>query len=85
MGTAPLPPTGEERSAGDRPHERLRLYGGRPATRSTPTTRRWRAWPSGLPASASSDYGTPFYEIFKRYDSDFYKIDPMLFSPPKSG
>ena len=34
-----------------------------------------------LPASASSDYGTPFYDIFKRYDNDFYKIDPMLFSP----
>ena len=29
----------------------------------------------------SSDYGTPFYDVFKRYDSDFYKIDPMLFSP----
>ena len=34
-----------------------------------------------LPASTSTDYGTPFYDIFKRYDNDFYKIDPMLFSP----
>ena len=34
-----------------------------------------------LPASASADYGTPFYDIFKRYNNDFYKIDPMLFSP----
>jgi methenyltetrahydromethanopterin cyclohydrolase len=34
-----------------------------------------------LPASASSDYGTPFYDIFKRSDHDFYRIDPMLFSP----
>jgi methenyltetrahydromethanopterin cyclohydrolase len=34
-----------------------------------------------LPASASPDYGTPFYQVFKRYDSDFYKIDPLLFSP----
>ena len=34
-----------------------------------------------LPASASADYGTPFYDIFKRYDNDFYKIDPLLFSP----
>ncbi len=34
-----------------------------------------------MPASASPDYGTPFYEIFKRYDNDFYKIDPLLFSP----
>ena len=34
-----------------------------------------------LPAMASKDYGTPFYDIFQRYDRDFYKIDPLLFSP----
>ena len=34
-----------------------------------------------VPASASRDYGTPFYEIFQRYGGDFYKIDPLLFSP----
>ena len=34
-----------------------------------------------LPAAASADYGTPFYEIFKRAGNDFYKIDRMLFSP----
>jgi methenyltetrahydromethanopterin cyclohydrolase len=34
-----------------------------------------------LPSLTSSDYGTPFYDIFKRYDNDFYKIDPLLFSP----
>ncbi len=34
-----------------------------------------------LPASASADYGTPFYDIFARYDRQFYKIDKMLFSP----
>lgn len=34
-----------------------------------------------LPASASPDYGTPFYDIFNRYERDFYKIDRLLFSP----
>jgi methenyltetrahydromethanopterin cyclohydrolase len=34
-----------------------------------------------LPASSSADYGTPFYEIFNRYERQFYKIDRMLFSP----
>ncbi|HEY7683860.1 MAG TPA: methenyltetrahydromethanopterin cyclohydrolase [Gemmatimonadales bacterium] len=34
-----------------------------------------------LPASASKDYGRTFFEIFERYDKDFYKIDPLLFSP----
>ena len=34
-----------------------------------------------LPSSNSPDYGKPFAEIFKRYEYDFFKIDPMLFSP----
>ncbi len=34
-----------------------------------------------VPSSASRDYGTPFYELFQRYGGDFYKIDPLLFSP----
>jgi methenyltetrahydromethanopterin cyclohydrolase len=34
-----------------------------------------------LPSMASPDYGTPFHEIFERYEYDFYKIDPLLFSP----
>ncbi len=34
-----------------------------------------------VPASSSSDHGTPFRKIFARYDHDFYKIDPHLFSP----
>ena len=53
----------------------------RRATPCAQTTTSWQALAARLPASASSDYGTPFYDIFKRYDSDFYKIDPMLFSP----
>jgi methenyltetrahydromethanopterin cyclohydrolase len=36
-----------------------------------------------VPSSASVDYGRPFGEIFKRYGGDFYRIDPMLFSPAK--
>ena len=34
-----------------------------------------------VPSIASRDYGASFYELFKRYNGDFYKIDPMLFSP----
>ena len=36
-----------------------------------------------LPSSASKDYGKPFAEIFKSVNMDFYKIDPLLFSPAK--
>ena len=34
-----------------------------------------------LPSCASRDFGAPFAEIFKRYEYDFYKVDPGLFSP----
>ncbi len=34
-----------------------------------------------LPSSASDDYGRPFAEVFKAVNYDFYKVDPMLFSP----
>jgi methenyltetrahydromethanopterin cyclohydrolase len=34
-----------------------------------------------VPSSTSPDYGAPFYDTFKGYNYDFYKIDPLLFSP----
>ena len=36
-----------------------------------------------IPSSSSPDFGKPFIEIFERYERDFYKIDPMLFSPAR--
>ncbi|MFP4481949.1 MAG: methenyltetrahydromethanopterin cyclohydrolase [Thermovirgaceae bacterium] len=36
-----------------------------------------------LPSSAARDFGTPFAKLFKQYDGDFYKIDPLLFSPAR--
>jgi methenyltetrahydromethanopterin cyclohydrolase len=35
----------------------------------------------GVPSGGSADYGRPFEEIFQRYNGDFYRIDPFLFSP----
>ncbi len=34
-----------------------------------------------VPSSSSRDYGSPFLELFERYQRDFFKIDPKLFSP----
>ncbi|WP_454855333.1 methenyltetrahydromethanopterin cyclohydrolase [Rhizobium binxianense] len=34
-----------------------------------------------LPSGRSRDYGLPFAEIFKKFNGDFYAIDPHLFSP----
>ena len=36
-----------------------------------------------LPSSNSGDYGKPFAEVFRGYGYDFFRIDPMLFSPAR--
>jgi methenyltetrahydromethanopterin cyclohydrolase len=81
MGTAPLPTTARSdiRAIG-RTNDCI-LYGGQARYTVRAEDSELADLVERLPASASADYGTPFYDIFKRYDSDFYKIDPMLFSP----
>lgn len=34
-----------------------------------------------IPSQSAKDYGEPFKNILKKYNGDFYKIDPSLFSP----
>lgn len=36
-----------------------------------------------LPSGCSPDYGKPFAQVFADYHYDFFKIDPLLFSPAK--
>jgi methenyltetrahydromethanopterin cyclohydrolase len=81
MGAAPLPPPAKNdvRAIG-RTNDCV-LYGGQARYTVDASDEELADLAKKLPASTSSDYGTPFYEIFKRYDKDFYKIDPMLFSP----
>jgi len=81
MGTAPLPPVAKNdlRAIG-RTNDCI-LYGGQARYTVNADDAELSALVPKIPAAASKDYGTPFYEIFKRYDGDFYKIDPLLFSP----
>lgn len=81
MGTAPLPPTARSdiRAIG-RTNDCI-LYGGQARFTIRGEDDELEGLAARLPASASADYGSPFYDIFKQYDSDFYKIDPLLFSP----
>lgn len=80
-GTAPLAPvSSDDLLAIGRTNDCI-LYGGRVNLTVDATDDELRALIGGLPASASTDYGRPFSEIFRRYHNDFYKIDPMLFSP----
>jgi methenyltetrahydromethanopterin cyclohydrolase len=81
MGTAPLPTTAKsDMRAIGRTNDCI-LYGGQARYMIRADDTELADLATRLPASASADYGTPFYDIFKRYDNDFYKIDPMLFSP----
>jgi len=84
MGTAPLALTAKSdlRAIG-RTNDCV-LYGGTARYTIRADDDELAALAARLPASASSDYGQPFYEIFKRYGNDFYKIDPMLFSPAEA-
>lgn len=81
IGTAPLAPVARNdlRAIG-RTNDCI-LYGGQARYTVRADDAELAELAPKLPASVSKDYGTPFYEIFKRYDSDFYKIDPLLFSP----
>jgi methenyltetrahydromethanopterin cyclohydrolase len=81
IGTAPLPTLAKNdlRAIG-RTNDCI-LYGGRTSFIIDGTDDELADLAAKMPASSSSDYGTPFYETFKRYNGDFYKIDKLLFSP----
>jgi len=81
IGMAPVPPVAKNdlRAIG-RTNDCI-LYGGRARYTVRAGDAELAELVAKIPASASKDYGTPFYAIFKRYDGDFYKIDPLLFSP----
>jgi len=81
IGTAPLaPPARSDIRAVGRTNDCIQ-YGGQARYTIRATDDELAQLAARLPACTSNDYGTPFYEVFKRYANDFYKIDPMLFSP----
>jgi methenyltetrahydromethanopterin cyclohydrolase len=81
FGICPLAPVAaEDLRAIGRTNDAV-LYGGRAWYTVRGDDAQIEEWVVKLPSSASKDYGTPFYELFQRYQGDFYKIDPSLFSP----
>jgi methenyltetrahydromethanopterin cyclohydrolase len=81
IGNAPVPPVAkDDMKAIGRTNDCV-LYGGQARYTVDAGDDELSELAAKLPASASEDYGAPFIEIFKRYDNDFYKIDPLLFSP----
>jgi len=81
VGTAPLTPLAKNDLRGIGRTNDCILYGGQAHYTVKAGDTELADLALKLPASASKDYGVPFYEIFERYDKDFYKIDPLLFSP----
>jgi methenyltetrahydromethanopterin cyclohydrolase len=81
FGTAPLPPVARNdiRAIG-RTNDCV-LYGGQARFVIDAGNEELSMLVERLPSSASSDYGSPFYDVFMRYNKDFYRIDPLLFSP----
>jgi methenyltetrahydromethanopterin cyclohydrolase len=81
FGTAPLPPVArDEMHAIGRTNDAI-LYGGRVVLWVRAEDDQLAEIGPRVPSSASPDHGAPFASIFERYGHDFYKIDPMLFSP----
>jgi methenyltetrahydromethanopterin cyclohydrolase len=81
FGSCPLPPVaGDDMAALGRTNDAV-LYGGQVHLTVDAGDDTLRELVDRLPATASSDYGEPFGKVFKDAEYDFYKIDPLLFSP----
>jgi methenyltetrahydromethanopterin cyclohydrolase len=81
FGTAPLPPIAKKTvPAIGRTNDAI-LYGAQVTLWVRSEDEVLSELGPRVPASASPDYGAPFAEVFQRVGGDFYKIDPLLFSP----
>ena len=80
-GIAPLPPVATDFvQAIGRTNDAI-LYGGRVTLWVRADDELLEQIGPKVPSSSSKDHGAPFAEVFAKYGGDFYKIDPLLFSP----
>ena len=81
---APLsPPHPDFVTAMGRTNDAIIYRRPRAALRDRPGRRRARARRRAAELKARATTARPFAEIFKRFNGDFYAIDPMLFSPAR--
>ncbi|MEA2630850.1 MAG: methenyltetrahydromethanopterin cyclohydrolase [Chloroflexota bacterium] len=81
LGTAPMPPVAaDDLAAIGRTNDAI-LYGARVVLWVTGDDDSLREVGPRVPSTSSRDHGEPFAAIFKRYNHDFYAVDPHLFSP----
>jgi methenyltetrahydromethanopterin cyclohydrolase len=81
FGSAPLPPVAADDLTGIGRTNDAVLYGGEVTLWLRGDDDELAALGPRVPSSASPDHGRPFREIYDRCGGDFYKIDPLLFSP----
>ena len=80
-GSAPIPPPSADFiTAMGRTNDAI-LFGGQVHLFVDCDDKAAQQLAAKLPSSASGDFGQPFAKVFKASGYDFYKIDPMLFSP----
>ncbi|MCW8905764.1 MAG: methenyltetrahydromethanopterin cyclohydrolase [Sedimenticola sp.] len=83
VATAPLPPpTPDFLQAMGRTNDAI-LFAGQIHLFVTGMDSATEALSGALPSSTSGDYGQPFADMFKACGYDFFKIDPLLFSPAR--
>jgi methenyltetrahydromethanopterin cyclohydrolase len=80
-GTAPLPPLAKDDFAAIGRTNDAILYGGQVMLTIQGDDATLQELGPRVPSVASADFGRPFAEIMAHYDNDFYRIDPLLFSP----
>jgi methenyltetrahydromethanopterin cyclohydrolase len=81
MASAPLPPPAPDFLIGMGRTNDAILFGGHAHLFVKGSDDAAAKLAQDLPSNSSRDYGRPFAEVFKAVNMDFYKIDPMLFSP----
>ncbi len=80
-GLAPLPPVaGDDLAAIGRTNDAI-LYGARVILHVVGDDASLAEVGHKVPSDSSKDHGEPFAVIFARAGSDFYAVDPHLFSP----
>lgn len=80
-GAAPLsPPAKDDLKSIGRTNDAI-LYGGHVVLHVRCDDEAITDIGPNTPSNASKDYGRPFGEILAGYEYDFYKVDPLLFSP----
>jgi methenyltetrahydromethanopterin cyclohydrolase len=81
FGTCPLPPVAKsDPEAIGRTNDAV-LYAGQVELTVDAPDDELDAIVGRVPSSASKDHGEPFGTLLEKADWDFYKIDPLLFSP----